>query len=293
MNKLFDIANLKCSYDKHYIPGQSKIVLEIDNLVLPRGKKIFIVGESGIGKSTILEVLGMMNNTIVPGQDTRFLFYDDEDKCIDLLNLWKRNNDKELSAFRLKHFNFIFQSTNLMRNFTAYENISLTRMLQGYSQESAFKDASKVLADLGLSHIDEERMAQELSGGQQQRLAFARAILPDFTVLFGDEPTGNLDADNAMNAMRLLSVKLNERKGSSAIIVSHDMHLAVTYADIIVKVKKEAREETDLHGETSFYGKIDSSCVYSKQDNGSWSNGTDSFDSNDFESFLKTRTYNE
>ncbi len=290
MEKLFDISNLKCSYDKHYIPGQSKIVLEIDDLILPRGKKIFIVGESGIGKSTILEVLGMMNNTIVPGTGTKFIFYEESDKPVDLMALWQRNSDKELSQFRLKHFNFIFQSTNLMRNFTAYENISLTRMLQGYSQESAFETASKALADLGLAHVDEERMAQELSGGQQQRLAFARAILPDFSVLFGDEPTGNLDADNAMNAMRLLSEKLQELKGSSAIIVSHDMHLAVTYADVIVKVRKEARTEKDIHGEIAYYGRIDKSCVYEAKEDGHWSNGQASFNSADFEAFLKGRT---
>ena len=290
MDKLFDITNLKCSYDKHYEPGQSKIVLEIDDLVLPRGKKIFIVGESGIGKSTILEVLGMMNNTIVPGTGTKFMFYEDADKPVDLMALWQRNSDKELSQFRLKHFNFIFQSTNLMRNFTAYENISLTRMLQGYSQASAFENASKVLSDLGLAHVDEQRMAQELSGGQQQRLAFARAILPDFSVLFGDEPTGNLDADNAMNAMRLLSEKLQELKGSSAIIVSHDMHLAVTYADVIVKVRKEMRKEKDIHGETVYFGRINPSCVYEAQPDGRWSNGMETFGSVDFEAFLKGRT---
>lgn len=66
MNKLFEIADLRCSYDRNYSEGVSKVVLEIRDLVLPKGKKIFIVGESGIGKSTILEVLGLMNNTIVP-----------------------------------------------------------------------------------------------------------------------------------------------------------------------------------------------------------------------------------
>jgi ABC-type lipoprotein export system ATPase subunit len=289
MNRLFEISNLKCSYDKVYVPGRSKVVLEIDKLDLPKGKKIFIVGESGIGKSTILEVLGMMNNTIIPDKDTKFVFYEEDDKPVDLLELWHRNSDKELSRFRLKHFNFIFQSTNLMRNFTAYENISLTRMLQGYSQESAFHDASKVLSDLGLSHIDESRMAQELSGGQQQRLAFARAILPDFTVLFGDEPTGNLDSDNAMNAMKLLSKKLKSLEGSSAIIVSHDMHLAVSYADVIVKVHKEMRTERDIHGEFTFYGKIDPSCVYTPAEGGKWSNGESSYTPADFEQFLKGR----
>ena len=146
MKKLFEISNLKCSYDKHYRENVSKVVLEIRNLTLQRGKKIFIVGESGIGKSTILEVLGLMNNTIVSRPNTKFLFYDKSDNQIDLLNLWNTNSDQELSQFRLKHFNFIFQSTNLMSNFTAYENIALTRMLQGYSKQEAFEKASQVLA---------------------------------------------------------------------------------------------------------------------------------------------------
>ncbi len=287
MNELFVISNLKCSYDKN--SEHPRIVLEIDDLVLPKGKKIFIVGESGIGKSTILEVLGMMNNTIVPSADTRFVFYGNDGREVDLVELWKRNSDRELSRFRLEHFNFIFQSTNLMRNFTAYENISLTRMLQGYSEESAFSSAAEVLSDLGLGHIDRDRMAQELSGGQQQRLAFARAILPDFTVLFGDEPTGNLDSENAMNAMRLLAGKLKEKEGSSAIIVSHDMHLAVTYADVVVKVRKEVRKEKNVHGEYSYYGHIDPSCVYVRTEDGLWSNGSGTYGNNDFEAFLKTK----
>ena len=75
MDKLFEISDLKCSYDKS--SRDRKIVLEIRHLVIPKGHKVFIVGESGIGKSTILEVLGLMNNTIVPDPETRFLFYGD------------------------------------------------------------------------------------------------------------------------------------------------------------------------------------------------------------------------
>lgn len=288
MNKLFEIEDLRCSYDRNYREGESKVVLEIRDLVLPKGKKVFIVGESGIGKSTILEVLGLMNNTIVPQDGTKFMFYDDENNKIDLMELWAKNSDDELSEFRLKHFNFIFQSTNLMRNFTAYENIALTRMLQGYSQEDSFAKASKVLADLGLDHIDQTRMAQELSGGQQQRLAFARAILPDFTVLFGDEPTGNLDSDNAVKAMELLSAKLNELDGSSAIIVSHDMHLSATFADIIIKIRKEARPVKNVKDEVAYYGVIDQTCIFTpSEDRETWSNGIETFQALDFELYLK------
>ena len=288
MNKLFEIADLRCSYDNDYREGVSKVVLEIKDLVLPKGRKVFIVGESGIGKSTILEVLGLMNNTIVADQNTRFLFYDNDGKAVDLMDLWNRNDDDELSQFRLKHFNFIFQSTNLMRNFTAYENIALTRMLQGYSQQEAFEKASKTLADLGLGQITEDRMAHELSGGQQQRLAFARAILPDFTVLFGDEPTGNLDSDNAVKAMELLSGKLNELEGSSAVIVSHDMHLSVTFADIIIKIRKEERVMEDVKDEVVYYGVIDKNCIFlPSEDRKTWSNGLETYEAADFELYLK------
>jgi len=277
MDTLFEISDLHCSYDKNYREGISKIVLEIRRLVLPRGKKIFIVGESGIGKSTILEVLGLMNNTIVPAPGSRFFFYGNDGKKTDLVDLWKRGDDDELSAFRRDHFNFIFQSTNLMRNFTAYENISITRMLQGYTREESFARAAEVLQDLGLGHVGRDRMAQELSGGQQQRLAFARAVIPDFTVLFGDEPTGNLDSENAVKAMELLSARLSSGKGSSAIIVSHDMPLAVGFADLIVKIRKEDGR-----------GVIDDSCVFTpSEDRASWSNGQSVYSSPDFEKYLR------
>ncbi|MBQ2112495.1 MAG: ATP-binding cassette domain-containing protein [Bacteroidales bacterium] len=287
MDRLYEIENLRCSYDKNYREGVSKVVLEIRKLALPKGKKIFIVGESGIGKSTILEVLGLMNNTIVSGEDSRYLFYEDGEK-VDLLKLWADGSDDKLSSFRLKHFNFIFQSTNLMRNFTAYENVALTRMLQGYSREEAFAKAAVTLKELGLEHIDENRMTQELSGGQQQRLAFARAILPDFTVLFGDEPTGNLDSDNAVRAMELLTAKLNELHDSSAVIVSHDMPLAVSFADVIIKIRKEESEIKHAQDETAYKGVIDNECVFlPSEDRSEWSNGTQSYTTEDFKLFLK------
>lgn len=291
MQPIFDISDLRCSYDKHYKEGVSKVVLEIDRLQIPRGKKIFIVGESGIGKSTILETLGMMNNTIVPDAGTKFLFHSDESgDGIDLAALWNGKSEKKLSDFRLKNFSFIFQSTNLMRNFTAYENIAFTRMLQNYSKFHCYQRTGKVLADLGLEHIDEKRMAIELSGGQQQRLAFARAILPDFTVLFGDEPTGNLDGENAVRVMQILSDKMDQLPGSSAIIVSHDMHLAVSFADVIIKIRKCIRPKTNPEDEDVAYGRIDESCVYTPNaDRSLWSNGKEEYKPLEFEDFLRKK----
>jgi len=290
MSRLFEISHLRCSYDRPFKEGLSKVVLEIRHLVLPRGKKIFIVGESGIGKSTILEVLGMMNNTIVPDKSSQFFFYDDEGISYDLIDMWAGGSDKVLSDFRLRHFNFIFQNTNLMPNFTAYENIAITRMLQGYSREEAFGKTSAVLKDIGLGFLDTDRISNELSGGQQQRLAFARAILPDFSVLFGDEPTGNLDPENAMAAMELLSRKLSTLKGSSAIIVSHDMHLATSFADIVIKVRKESSKERDSHNEVVSYGVVDDMSVFRPdEDRSSWNNGEDCYSTEGFELLLRKK----
>lgn len=286
---LYEISKLQCSYDKSFDSERSKVVLSIEHLSVPRGKRIFIVGESGIGKSTILEVLGMMNNTIIPNKETKFMFYGTDSEAVDLLAMWQRNNDDELSAFRRNNFNFIFQSTNLMRNFTAYENVSITRMLQGYSRQEAFERAKEVLKDLRLEAVNESRMAQELSGGQQQRLAFARAIVPNFTVLFGDEPTGNLDADNARMAMELLSRNLEEKNGSSAIIVSHDMHLAVDFADVIIKIYKKANEKFDPTDDSTFHGVINDESMFVPIDEQKkeWSNGVKKMSAIEFEEFLK------
>ena len=289
MGKLFEIEKLRCSYDKVFREGISKVILEINNLIIPKGKKVFIVGESGIGKSTILETLGLMNKTFVTSKDSKFLFFDG-DMPIDLAAMWDQKSDKQLSAFRLKHFSFIFQSTNLMRNFTAFENISFTRMLQGYSKFSCFNRTRKLLAELGLEHVDDKRMAQELSGGQQQRLAFARAILPDFSVLFGDEPTGNLDPENANRVMQILSNKMIELEDASAIIVTHDMHLAITFADIIIKIRKHIRPKLHNNDEDVTYGVIDDKCVFtpSADDKDKWSNCDGMlFNSTDFEFFLR------
>lgn len=289
MNLLFDIENLRCSYDRPFKEGVSRTVLKIASLRIERGKRVFIVGESGIGKSTILETLGMMNDTVVPDPATRFIFHDRDGRQIDLKTLWRRD-DKVLSQFRLKNYSFIFQSTNLMRNFTAYENVAYTRMLQGYSREECFSKTHSALEDLGLENIDENRMTQELSGGQRQRLAFARAILPDYTVLFGDEPTGNLDPENAMRVMEILSQRCVENNDASSIIVSHDMHLATTFADVIVKIRKEHTPGLSSGSDSSSYGMIDDKCVFYPSENRTiWTGQGNSFNKSDFEDYLRKK----
>lgn len=254
MDLLFDIEDMKCSYNKMKAL-QTDIVLEIANLKLPKGKVIFFVGPSGIGKSTILETLGFMNQTVA--SVTKFN-YDGK----DVRDIW-RWNDNKISSFRNKEFSFIFQQCNLMQNFTAYENVMATALIQGTSKEEARRLTNRVLKLMDLPS-NEDRPIYQYSGGQQQRLAFARAILPQFKVLFGDEPTGNLDVKSAENLMKVLIDAIKERQ-ASAIIVSHDMHLAVNYGDMIVQIQRITRD-TEKVGTDHYYGFIDESCIYEKDD---------------------------
>lgn len=247
---------MKCSYHKDALP--TDIVLEIDTLHIPQGKVVFFVGPSGIGKSTILETLGFMNRTVA-SVDT-FMY-----AGRDVRDIWSWQ-DKDISAFRNKEFSFIFQQCNLMQNFTAYENVMATALIQGSSKQEAKGLTNKILKLMDLP-AHEDKPIYQYSGGQQQRLAFARAILPQFKVLFGDEPTGNLDVKSAENLMKVLIDAIKERQ-ASAIIVSHDMHLAVYYADMIVQIQRMTRPTDDATEQ--YYGLINGDSIYEKQQNGTW-----------------------
>ena len=244
---IFEILELKCSYDMNV----EHSVLHIVNLVIPKGKIVFFVGPSGIGKSTILETLGLMNNTIA---SVKKFEYDG----MDLSCAWKWS-DRRLSDFRNREYSFIFQENNLMPNFSAYENVMITAMFQGMSKEESYQGTVKVLDYMQLPQ--EDRPIYSYSGGQRQRLAFARAILPNFSVLFGDEPTGNLDSGSAERLMNILTAKVRERH-STAIIVSHDLKLACEYADMIVNIRKS---------DSGQFGIIDDYSCYHKEDTGEWS----------------------
>lgn len=263
-NNLFEIEDLKCSYDK------KNIVLQINNLTIPTGKIVFFVGPSGIGKSTILETLGLMNNTILEGK--KFEYYKNKN-TEDLLNIWTKG-DKNLSKFRRDEFSFIFQQTNLMSNFSAYENIMSSVLLQGYNNDEALKRTVDILKRIMPNPQDntrpiENRPIYEYSGGQQQRLAFARAIAPDFSVLFADEPTGNLDPNTAKILMEILKSEIRLKNNATAIIVSHDMNLATSFADQIVMITRKIEDEKS-------YGLIDSNSIFNKK-NGKWENRNNLF----------------
>lgn len=234
-NTLFSIENLVCSYDN---TPESR-VLSIERLHIPGGKLVFLLGSSGCGKSTLLETLGLMNNTIVGGNI--FLNPNVTPNPINLSHLWKGENQEKLTEVRKKYYSFIFQNTNLMENFTAYENVCLSGMIKENVPQSMVLESAKELMNkirLPENEVGLHTLAVNLSGGQRQRLAFARALNNKATILFGDEPTGNLDESNANELFEIIRSNLSEN--FSAIVVSHDINLAVKYADQIIVLTKES-----------------------------------------------------
>lgn len=232
---LYHIPNLQCAYTP-IGGGAGRTVLALRNFTIPRHKMIFLLGRSGIGKSTILEALGLMNNTIAPGSE--LYFTPTEQERYHLAQIWQPQNKATLSKVRNNHFSFIFQETNLMPNFTVYENICFTQMLQGETYRSALEKVKKTMQEVGLSGIEEHKRVYELSGGQKQRVAFVRAITPRFSVLFGDEPTGNLDESNANELMSILRSNILSHN-RTAVIVSHDINLATRFGDLIMLLSQK------------------------------------------------------
>jgi len=251
-DRLFEIDDLKCQY------SGNRTVLHVMDLIIERGRITAILGLSGIGKSTMLETLGLMNRTLP--RESKVLFYPRPGADpLDYATLWYENNEKIRSAIRKEHFSFIFQESNLMHNFTALDNACMTLLLQNRTKEEAKIIVNEYISDMELDNkMTESTMVFNLSGGERQRLSFIRAVAPDFTVLFGDEPTSNLDILNADRVLKNLSAVLRQ-KGKSAIMVTHDIKLSIKHADDIILIE----EKTDIvDGEVFSYGCIAGNKVY-------------------------------
>lgn len=241
---VFEVENLKCEYET------GKTVLQIDKLAIPQGSLVFIVGKSGIGKSTLIETLGLMNNTIAPNKETRLKFFSNSSDSTsqDVADFWDRS-DNAMSEFRKQNLSFIFQNTNLMENFSAGENMMVNLLINGVSSEKAKQRVLEVMKTLSLEEVLFDRDISALSGGQRQRLAFVRAITAEFTVLFGDEPTGNLDEATAGELMSSLK-SLIRKENKTAVIVSHDLQLAAEFADMIIPITFNTPDKNGArHGE--------------------------------------------
>ena len=284
---IFSIKNLQCKYKNAQHP-----VLQIDELILNKGEVVFFVGASGVGKSTLLETLGLMNNTIGHKEDEQFHFFEDGNhKPIDLRALWNES-EVNLAKFRREFMSFIFQSTNLFSNLSAFENILLNQVIEGshsldeskYNGEVMIRRLFPILKDVE-EIVDESKAINKLSGGQRQRLAFVRAVLANFTVLFADEPTGNLDWWNAKNLIEILKEIIKERN-KLAVIVTHDIDLAVEYGDRIILIDKEYRDPND---ESSSFGVLGKEGVYRRVNNGWESISNQNMSSVDLAKVLKNK----
>ena len=263
-NLLYHIKDLHCTYKKLVPP-----VLIIEELKIKKGSRVFFIGPSGVGKSTILESLGLMNNTIKYHNDNAVfnVFYDLKEGSVKtecLLSIWNKG-EKKLSDLRNKIFSFIFQSNNLFSSMSGYQNIISGAVINGMDSLSAREKTSellsKLLPDLNLS-TNQDFNILEMSGGQRQRVSFSRAIIANKPILFADEPTGNLDWYNADNVMNDLHANMG--KEGTSIVVTHDIDLALKFATQIVMINKQKCKDKD--GKDHYFGVINNSSVYNKKD---------------------------
>ncbi len=196
-------------------------VLKDVSLEIEANKISVIVGASGAGKSTLLHLLGTLDRS-----DTGKIIYKDE----DIFTL----SDDRLAKFRNKNIGFIFQFHHLLPEFTALENVSIPQMISGTSLSEAAIKSKELLSTVGLSERMDHKPA-ELSGGEQQRVAVARALANDPQIIFGDEPTGNLDSKNSESIHQLI-LELRDTLKVTFVIVTHNPNL-VKLADKVFEIK--------------------------------------------------------
>ena len=186
-------------------------VLKGIDLEINKGEIVSIVGASGAGKSTLLHILGTLDTA-----DKGILTIDN----IEVSAL----RDKKIARFRNQKIGFVFQARHLLPEFTALENIMMPALISGASKTAADKKARTLLDQLGLINRAEHRPS-ELSGGEQQRVAVARALINDPSVIFADEPSGNLDSASA-KALHELFFDLRKSLNQTFVIVTHNNELA-------------------------------------------------------------------
>jgi lipoprotein-releasing system ATP-binding protein len=204
---MISAQNISKTYD-------NKKVLNNVSIEIERGEIVSIVGPSGAGKTTLLHILSTLDNF-------------DESKASRLsLNNIRINdlNEKEISKFRNTQIGFIFQFHELLPEFTALENVCIPGMIKGLEINELKSKATDLLNSLDLIHVKDQNPS-ELSGGEQQRVAVARALINNPSMLFADEPSGNLDSKTADNLHQLF-FNLRDQLNLTIVIVTHNKKLA-------------------------------------------------------------------
>ncbi|MEK6583901.1 MAG: ABC transporter ATP-binding protein [Nitrospirota bacterium] len=217
MNELLLVRNIHKSFRTN---GQELHILRGINVTIHRGEMIAVMGASGVGKSTLLNILGTLDRPT----SGEVIF-----EGTDIFG----KSDEELSYLRNKRIGFVFQFHHLLPEFTALENTLFPAMILKMNRREALDIAEKNLANVGLR----ERMTHrpgELSGGEQQRVAIARALMTSPDIILADEPTGNLDTHTGDEVYALLK-KINQEYGTTFVVVTHNEKIAAQ-ADRILKM---------------------------------------------------------
>ena len=207
---------------KTYKTGEESFnALDDISLSIEKGELVAIMGTSGSGKSTCMNMLGTLDK---PNSGSYFL------DGVDVFSL----SPDELSDIRNVKLGFVFQGFNLISRTSALDNVELPMIYKGITEEERHERARKALKIVGLENR-EDHMPNQMSGGQQQRVAIARAIVNDAPIILADEPTGNLDTKTSIEVMEFF-VKLNEQTGKTIIIVTHEPDIA-EYCKRIIRFK--------------------------------------------------------
>jgi len=193
------------------LPNGTLSVFEDLEFSLAKGDLVAIMGVSGVGKTTLLNLFGALDR---PNKGK--VFIEGEDVF--------SKNEKELAEIRNSHIGFIFQFYHLLPEFTAAENVSFPLLIRGVDKKEAFERAVVMLGEVSLTDKAALRPAQ-LSGGEQQRIAIARSLINEPRILLADEPTGNLDWKTGTKILELIQ-DLHQRKGLSSILVTHNEKVA-------------------------------------------------------------------
>ncbi|HEY4706815.1 MAG TPA: ABC transporter ATP-binding protein [Thermodesulfobacteriota bacterium] len=208
--------------------GKRVEVLRGIDMVLEKGSTAAVVGASGVGKSTFLNILGALDRP-TSGE----VFYNGEPIF--------RYDERKLAAFRNRYVGFVFQFHHLLPEFTALENVMLPLLIGNGDFNTAKGKAARLLAEVGLEARLNHKPG-ELSGGEQQRTAIVRAIIQEPEVLLADEPTGNLDTKTGAEVFDLI-LELNRSRKTTMVIVTHNEALASRLGKTIRMVDGYIREE--------------------------------------------------